>query len=71
MKPDAHAQFSVDVVRINNDAVVAHRLVDAGSTTSTFDFPAPGDARVQFHLSGAGDRSLFQQLTFAYLGPTP
>jgi hypothetical protein len=40
-------------------------------TTSTFDFPAPGDAPVQFHLSGSGDRARFERLTFAYLGPTP
>jgi hypothetical protein len=70
MKPDARARFSVDVVRINNNAVIAHRLVDAVST-STFDFPAPGDARVQFHLSGIGDRASFERLTFAYLGPAP
>jgi hypothetical protein len=71
MKPDPHAQFSVDVVRVDDNAVIAHRLVDAGSTVSTFDFPAPGDARVQFHLSGTGERSLFQRLTFAYVGAAP
>ena len=71
MKPDARAQFSVDVVRIDNNIVVAHRNLDDSMTTSTFDFPAPGDAPVQFHLSGSGDRSWFERLTFAYLGPTP
>jgi hypothetical protein len=71
MKPDSRAQFSVDVVRIDNNALVAHRNLDDAMTTSTFDFPAPGDAPVQFHLSGSGDRARFERLTFAYLGPTP
>ena len=74
MKPDPHAQFSVDVVRVDDHAVIGHRLVDAGntiSTVSTFDFSAPGNARVQFHLSGTGDHSVFQRLTFAYAGAAP
>jgi hypothetical protein len=71
MRPDAHAQFSVGVVRANDNAVVTHRKLDDAATTTAFDFPAPGDARVQFHLSGTGERSLFQGLTLEYLGPAP
>jgi hypothetical protein len=70
-KPDPHAQFSVEVVRVDDNAVIAHRPFDAGNPGSTFDFSAPGDARVQFHLTETGDRSVFQRLTFAYVGAAP
>jgi hypothetical protein len=71
MKPDPHAQFSVEIVRVNDAAVIAHRKLDDITPISTFDFSAPGDARVQFHLTGTGDRSRFQRLTFAYVGAAP
>jgi hypothetical protein len=71
MKSDGHAQYSVDVVRANDNGVIAHRKLDDATSTSAFDFSAPGDARVQFHLSGIGERSSFQRLTFAYVGASP
>ena len=67
MRPAPGAQFSVEVVKVDNQAVIAKREVDTPG--STFDFFDPGDAAVQFHLGGTGDPALFQLLTFAYVGP--
>lgn len=67
MKPAPRAQSSVDLVRVNGNAVLAERKLDA-SPINTFDFTAPGDAPVQFHLRD-GDPASFQLLTFTYLGP--
>jgi hypothetical protein len=69
MRPDPGAQFSVEVVRVSDNAVIAQGRIDT-TTMSTFDFLAPGDTPLQFHLRGTGDYTLFQLLTFAYLGPT-
>jgi hypothetical protein len=71
MKSGAHLQFSVEVVRASDHAVIAQRRLDEARTIGTFDFSAPGDASIQLHLEGPGDRSWFEGLTFAYLGPAP
>jgi hypothetical protein len=68
LKSDPGAQFSVDLVRVGDNSVIAHQNIGAASR-STFDFLAPPDTPVQFHLVGTGDPALFQLLTFAYLGP--
>jgi hypothetical protein len=67
MRSAPHAQFSVDVVKVKDNALIAGRKVD--TSESTFDFFVPGDAPVQFHLGGTGDPALFQLLTLTYLGP--
>jgi hypothetical protein len=67
MKPAQPAQSAVELVRVNGNAVLAQRKLEA-TPVNTFDFTAPGDAPVQFHLRN-GDPASFQLLTFAYLGP--
>jgi hypothetical protein len=66
MRSAARAQFSVDVLRVNDNSVIAERTVN--TSESTFDFFVPGDAPVQFHLRGTDDPALFRLLTFSYLG---